>query len=201
MGAAPGTLWGPAVQVAALDRFQGDWVLDQDRTLAAWKEAGVAQVEIDNVRALYEKLKQMEIPSDLQRALGDRAAQALAARGRMHPNLTFQGHVAIGDGVPTSEYRLFAIHQHDQTVCAKAWHHEDRDDPGDMSKCYMRLAIVHDMLWLKLRDQEVPAMTDEDLTDSPPIEAPAGAACDADAPPDADWSDWTIYIFVRRAAN
>lgn len=201
MGGKRGTLWGPAVQVAALGRFQGKWVFDQERTLAAWKDAGMPQDQIESARAMYEELKHIELPPDLRRALGKQADQVAGTMGRMHPNLTFDGHLAIGDSLPSAEYRLFAIHEHDQTVCAKAWHHEDRNDPGDMSKCYVRLAIIGDELHLKVRDQEETSLTDADLTETAPIVAPAGAACDADAPPGTTWSEWTTYVFVRRAQN
>ena len=116
----------------------------------------------------------------------------------MHPDITVDGHVVTCSGMPTSEYRLFAIHQHGPKTCAKAWHHEDRFDPGDMSKCYVRLALVGEELHFQMRMQEgLGDVSDPDLTGSPPIVADSASDCDADAPAGRDWLEWNTYVFVR----
>ena len=48
--------------------------------------------------------------------------------------MVIKGNRAELSGFPAGEYHFFALHTHGQQVCGKAWHHEDRYDPGDMSK-------------------------------------------------------------------
>jgi hypothetical protein len=89
------------------------------------------------------------------------------------------------------------LHQHNQWVCGKAWYHEDRHDPGDMSKCFVRLEIVNADLHFSLRQQDgVLNLNDPDLTNMP-ITAGSASACTADAAADPPWSPWTTYVFIR----
>ncbi len=196
-----GSAWDDPANVAMLEPFQGKWQFDQERTFAQWEAEGMSEEEIDQVREFYGKMAQTELPAESQKALraaGIDPSQLAESIGRMHPDLTFQGHVAIGDSVPAEEYRLFAIHEHDQHVCAKAWHHEDRLDPGDMSKCYVRLAVEGGELHFQMRMQDGwPDLGDPDLTDKLPILAGSDHVCDADAPAGKNWSEWTTYVFVR----
>ena len=68
----------------------------------------------------------------------------------MHNDMKISGNcAAVRSGVPSAEYRLFATHEHGGKVCGKAWHHEDRFDPGDMSKCYVRLSIIDNRMHSK----------------------------------------------------
>jgi hypothetical protein len=184
-----------------LEPFQGKWQFDQERTLARWEAEGMSEEEIAQVRALYQKLAETEVPAEAQkmlRAAGVDPNQLAESIGRMHPDLTFDGHVAVGDGFPAAEYRLFAVHEHDGHVCAKAWHHEDRHDPGDMSKCCAKLAIEGEELHLRVRMQEsFPADGDPDLRERLPILAGPDYVCDADDPAGESWSEWTTYVFVR----
>jgi len=60
------------------------------------------------------------------------------------------------------EYDLFALHQHDQIVCGKAWHHEDPGDPGDMSKAWVRLESVEYELHLHVKMGDSPDLADPD---------------------------------------
>ncbi|HSQ54116.1 MAG TPA: hypothetical protein VLM40_00095 [Gemmata sp.] len=123
--------------------YAGHWVFNFEKTLAAQKAAGVTDDQIAKVRKLYTSNPQL---------------------GKMHPDLTFDGNVAVGSGPIPSEYRFFAMHAHDATVCGKAWHHEDRFDPGDMSKCYVRLALVNGDLHLEVCMLEgLPDLNDPDL--------------------------------------
>ena len=146
-------------------------------------------------------MAQTELPAESQNALraaGIDPSRIAESIGRMHPDLTFDGHLAIGDGLLSCEYRLFGIHEHDQQVCGKAWHHEDRFDPGDMSKCYVRLAIEAEEFHLQVRMQEGwPDLSDPDFGRRLPILAGSGYACDADDPAGNDWSEWITYVFVR----
>jgi hypothetical protein len=200
-GQLGGSAWDDSADVAVLEPFQGKWRFDQERTLAQWEAQGMSKEEIAGVREMYQRLAEAELPAEAEKALraaGVDPSQLAESMGRMHPDLTFEGHVAVCDGFPTGEYRLFAIHEHDQQVCAKAWHHEDRFDPGDMSKCYVRLAVEGDELHLQLRMQDGgPDLDDPDLRGKLPILAASASACDADAPAGEDWSEWTTYVFVR----
>lgn len=200
-GQGGGSAWDDPANVAILEPFQGKWRFDQERTLAQWEGQGMSKEELARVRESYRRLAETEMPAEAQKAL--RAAgvdpnNLAESIGRMHPDLTFERHVAICDGFPAGEYRLFGIHEHDQYVCGKAWHHEDRFDPGDMSKCYVRLAIEGEEFHLQMRMQDGwPDLSDPDLQDKLPILAGSDSTCDADAPAGENWSEWTTYVFVR----
>ena len=97
------------------------------------------------------------------------------------------------------EYRFFSMHEHDGKICGKAWHHEDRYDPGDMSKCYVRLWIENDELHFQFRMQALlPEMSDPDLTSSPPTEGGSAQTCDAERPAGDGWSNWATYVYTRK---
>jgi hypothetical protein len=132
-------------------------------------------------------------------ALGVDPDQIQYGRGKAHPDLTFTGHIAVGAGLPSAEYRFFDLHQHGDTVCGKAWHHEDRDDPGDMSKCYIQLSLVNGELYLKTKMSESALeLNDLDFTRDPPIIAPPGVNCIADALDKENWGEWSTLVFVRQ---
>jgi hypothetical protein len=197
-GSEAGSVWDDTVEVAILEPFQGKWQFDKEQTLAEWRRQGMSDEEIDNLRELYRSMAKIEVPTGVQQALGAAGVdpnEAVKSMGTIHPDLTVQGHVAISDGFVSSEYRLFGIHQHDQYLCGKAWHHEDRFDYGDMSKCYVKLAIEGDEFHLQVMMQDGwPENDDPDLREETPILAAPDSACDADAPAP---SDWTTYVFVR----
>ena len=91
------------------------------------------------------------------------------------------------------------MHQHNGKICGKAWHHEDRFDPGDMSKCFVRLSIIDNRLQFEIKmleDSLDPA--DPDLNPSPPIDLESAAKCDAEKPVPGDSSRWSTFIFTRR---
>jgi hypothetical protein len=91
------------------------------------------------------------------------------------------------------------MHEHGNKVCGKAWHHEDRFDPGDMSKCYVRLMIKDDYLYMEVRMKDgLPDLNDPDLGSSPPTESGSATKCDAVNPVGPDWGDWTTYVFSRK---
>jgi hypothetical protein len=159
-----------------LSQFAGQWAFEFEKTLAAQKAAGATKEQIARVRKLYA-----ENP----------------ALGKMHPDLTVNGDVAVGAGTPSFEYRFFAMHNHDSKVCGKAWHHEDRFDPGDMSKCYVRLSIVGGELHLEVNMPvlyALPAVSDPDLTLTPAVEGDL-SKCDASK---QKAGDWVTYVFSRR---
>jgi hypothetical protein len=115
------------------------------------------------------------------------------------------GNQAVGSGIPSEEYDFFAIHQHGNKVRGKAWHHEDRSDPGDMTKCYVRMAMVVNRLQLEVRTSgRSPDLSDPDMAallaqnqSSPPVDLDTSAKCDADKPANGQWTPWTIAVFTR----
>src|SRR5262245_60913264 len=113
-GAGP---FAGTVESPLLSSLNGKWKFDFDQTVHARKAAGTTEEEIE----------------DLARQYGEKSPLR-----QLHPDITIQGNEAVGMGIPTSEYRFFGLHEHDGKICGKAWHHEDRFDPGDMSKCYVR---------------------------------------------------------------
>jgi len=177
-GAAPGEgPFGPPGQSALLSPFAGTWVLDLDKTLEAHQAAGASDEQIGAIRAFYAQNPQF---------------------GGMLSEMTITGNEAVGkDG---SEYRFFGMHEHDGKICGKAWHHEDRYDPGDMSKCYARLKLDDGLLYLEVKMKDgLPDLNDPDFLSSPlPAEGGSPATCDADAPAGADWDEWTTHVFARK---
>lgn len=197
--------WDDSVEVAILEPFQGEWKFDQNRTLAQWQAEGIPEEEVVRIREMYGKLAESEMPPEALKAMqaaGVDAAQVRKSLSTMHPDLTFQGHVAICSGFPSGEYRLFGIHKHGQEICGKAWHHEDRFDPGDMSKCYVKLAIEGDELRFGVRMQDGwPQDDDPDLRETLPILAESDSVCDAEESAGSDWGEWSTYVFVRGAGK
>jgi hypothetical protein len=98
--------------------------------------------------------------------------------------------------VLSEEYRLFAIHQHGPIVCAKAWYHEDRHDPGDMSKCWVRLERVGDEFHfhVKFQDDSADIEKDPDLTSMPTLVNVKDCEVAGDKP---ESKEWTTFVFVR----
>jgi hypothetical protein len=158
--------------------FAGDWVFDFERTLAAQKAAGATDEQIEKLRKLYAENPRF---------------------GKMHPDMTITGNVAVCAGFPAAEYRFFTMHEHDGKICGKAWHHEDRFDPGDMSKCYVRLKVSDNGLYFETRMKDgLPDPGDPDLRSTLPAEADSAATCDADSPAGKEWSEWTTFVFVKK---
>lgn len=165
---------GPPDGSPLLSPFAGKWVFDFDKTLAAQEAAGVSEEQIAELRKLFADNPIL---------------------GKMHEDLMIKGNVVFGVGTPSSEYRLFAVHEHGSKVCGKAWHHEDRFDPGDMSKCYVRFSIVDGDLHLEVNMLDEPLdVNDPDLL-STPVEADL-SNCDADK---HDSDDWATYVFTPGA--
>lgn len=155
-----------------LQPVQGHWRFDLENTLAVWQSRGVPPEQIAQTRAMNRRFP-------------------------LHQDMTIDGDLAILSGFPQGEYHFFAVHPHDGRVCGKAWHHEDRHDPGDMSKCYTRLELRDGELHLAVRMQDGgPDLHDPDLSDQP---APIGSPdqCGADVAQEPTWSPWQTYVFVR----
>jgi hypothetical protein len=170
--------FGPPRQSALLAPLAGHWSFDLEKTLAAQKAAGVADEQIEQVRKLYADHPEF---------------------GQMHADLDIKGDEAVSSGPLSSEYRFFGMHEHDGKICGKAWHHEDRYDPGDMSKCYVRMELKNGDLHLEQRMKDgLPGVNDPDLHSLPPVESGSSADCDADQPADNDWSQWSTLVFVRK---
>ena len=165
--------FGPADYSPLLTPFAGEWVFDFEKTLAVHKAVGVTDEEIAQTRKFYADNPML---------------------GKMHSDLAIEGNVAVGKGIPSCEYRFFGMHEHDSKVCGKAWHHEDRFDPGDMSKCYVRLSIADGNLHLEVNMLDGwPDLNDPDFLSIPAVEGDV-SECDADKQnPD----EWATYVFTR----
>src|SRR5262249_54260785 len=147
-----------------------------DRTLAAFEVAGAPKEDLDRLRKAYNTDHES---------------------GKLHDDMVITGNESLCG--PISEYRFFGMHQHDNYICGKAWHHEDRFDPGDMSKCYVRLSIKDGRLHFTVRMKDgLPDLGDPDLVRLPPAEGGSAATCDADYPTGKDWLKWNTYVFSRK---
>lgn len=177
--AAPDTTSATASKPSTLlTPFAGRWTCDLEKTLAARLAAGAAKDEVDQLRQIHQ----------------------VSSAGGLHPDVTFSGDTAVYAhfNILESEYLFFGLHRHDNTVCGKAWHHEDRHDPGDMSKCYVRLAVKEGDLWMDVRMKESLDLDDPDLLATPATEDGSADDCQADKPDGSDWSAWETYVFTRR---
>ena len=157
--------------------FAGEWIFDLDKTLVSLKKAGATDEHLAQLRTSYT---------------------GNPPRRNMHSDITFDGNVAVGAGPVSSEYRFFGMHKHGSKICGKAWHHEDRYDPGDMSKCHVRLEIVDGDLSIEVKMQEgLPDSNDPDLSSLPLVEGDV-AKCDVDTKGDRMRGNWMTYVFSRR---
>ncbi|HUG66418.1 MAG TPA: hypothetical protein VMM76_01625 [Pirellulaceae bacterium] len=117
----------------------------------------------------------------------------------LHQNLVISGTTLTGDGVPACEYQLFALHQHGDVLCGKAWHHEDRYDPGDMSKCFIQLEVVESKLKLTVNQLDgLPDLDDPDLHSPTPSSDADG--CRTPALIGEEPKEWAVYCFDKRGA-
>ncbi|MGA2796480.1 MAG: hypothetical protein ABSE63_02765 [Thermoguttaceae bacterium] len=170
--------FGPPKNSSLLSPFIGAWLFDFEKTLSAQRSAGATEEDVQRIRKFYETNPQF---------------------GKMHPDMTIEGNLALCSNTPPSEYWFFAIHEHNGKVCGKAWHHEDRLDPGDMSKCYFRMKIRDNNLHFEVKMKDgLPDLNDPDLLPTPPIELDSAANCNADSVTGDDWSKWTTYVFIRK---
>lgn len=177
-GTAGAEPFGPPDRPVMLAPFEGDWTFNLEKTLEAREASGASPKEIEQARKMHS---------------------LMSAYGGLHGNLAITGTVLTSAGQIPSEYLLFSMHKHGDTVCGKAWHHEDRHDPGDMSKCRVQMKLQKDRLLLKIRWQASSVnLNDPDLTNPEIINPAAASTCDSDTlpdGPDADWSPWNVFIF------
>ena len=168
--------FGPPKNSPLLAPFSGKWTCDFEKTLDAFRAAGVPEESINRSRKFHEENPQF---------------------GNIHPDLEITGDLAVCGSLLSSEYRFFAMHEHDGKICGKAWHHEDRYDPCDMSKCYIRLKLNGNDLQMDVKMQgRGPDLNDPDFNEQPP-EGGSAQECDAENPPGEDWDKWITYIFTR----
>jgi hypothetical protein len=157
--------------------FGGPWRFNLAKTLAQWQADGVPAAEIAQ-------------------------AKTIAAQFPLHADMTLTGDTALLSPLPlVGEYKFFALHPHNGWVCGKAWNHEDRNDPGDMSKCLARLKLDNADLHLALRsDANAADPKDPDVT-TMPVLAGSATTCTADAVADPPWTPWRTYVFDRGDAK
>ena len=168
--------FGRIKQSELLAPFAGHWKCEVGKTLEAFRGNGSSEQEIKYYRSLLQ--------NDPEREL--------------HPDLQIEGDLALYTDIVPSEYRFYSMHKHDPWVCGKAWHHEDRYDPGDMTKCYVRLKMEDDLLYLDVRMKDGwPEPDDPELTSAMPVEGGSPQSCQADNPPGEDWNEWTTFVFSR----
>lgn len=157
-------------------KFSGKWVCNNERTDELQMKHGVSKEEIE-VGKQYRK----EHPE----------------WGKSHEDIVFSDDVASTLGWTASEYKFFHMHKHGDTLCGKAWFHEDRNDPGDMSECRVKLSLVNDELHFQLRTLSGPPNLDDyDAFSEPPFTIDP-AVCDAENPKGTVWEPWTYFVFER----
>jgi hypothetical protein len=181
--------FGPPQRAAILEQFQGKWVCDRDKTYAVWSEQG-KQTAVEATKKIEEAFS---------------ANPQLAGVQLPHPNIAIDGNSIVGDGVVSQEYDLFALHKHGDVVCGKAWHHEDRHDPGDMSKVWVRLSVVGNELHLCVKHDEPLDGVSANVADPDFVNFQAmrelqvegdASRCET-ANDDVRSEMWTTYVFAR----
>jgi hypothetical protein len=156
-----------------LSPFAGRWDFDPESTFALMEK------RIDNPDAIRI------------------SRQFHTSASPLHENLSIAGIKLTGDGLPSCEYQIFALHQHGNVLCGKAWHHEDRHDPGDMSKCFIQLEIIDSKLKLTVNQLDgLPDLDDPDLYSSPSSSAPND--CQTSRLIDSEPNEWAVYFFNKR---
>ncbi len=113
--------------------MQGDWYFNEPLTLAAWKKSMTPrqyQVNIDSL----PQLKAVGIP--------------------LHVDLRISGNAAIGQrAVLMPRYDFTRWDVTEGAITARAWHHEDQYDPGDMYEIDLRLQVSGKELWWEEGDE------------------------------------------------
>jgi hypothetical protein len=175
-------MFGHPKKVALLDPFQGVWKCDRDRTYAVWKKQGKADwIELQKKAA--EALRGVPLSGLV---LGDLSLP--------HPDVTVNGNIIVARGRPSAQYDLFALHSHDKVICGKAWHHEDRHDPGDMSKAWVRLERVGDEFHLHIKSGDEADPDDAEVTRMPTLVD--AKVCETTGEK-IESQMWATYVFVR----
>jgi hypothetical protein len=181
-------VFGPPIKVQLLEPFQGQWDCDRAATFALWKSQG----KNDSVKSTEEFEKHM----DDEFAKSHEPAIRELRRDSPHGDITIKGNIIFGRGALAEEHDLFALHAHGSVVCGKAWFHEDRNDPGDMSKVWIRLELVGDELRIHIKDGESPEQEDADLLERPTLVD--ASKCET-ANDKVESQLWNSYVFRRPA--
>lgn len=172
-----GPLGSPAAS-PLMKPFEGVWTVDFEKTLGAQRAGGALEESIAATRKFHTEHPEL---------------------WTMQGSLRFSGNTAVGEGMLQQEYWCFGLHEHDGWVCGKAWHHEDRHDPGDMSKCCVRFRLDGNDLHFDLRMQDgLPDLNDPDLLTTPAPEGGSATTCDAEKPAGQDWGEWSRTVYVRK---
>lgn len=188
--------FGRHIDVKLLEPFQGEWTIDEPRTFDVWRRQGKGDA-VEQTKEMRKRFAEMKEKKSAVARGAMKLAGIDAALNRLHPDLSITGDTFVGrNGFLSQEYRLFAIHQHGAIVCAKAWFHEDRHDPGDMSKCWLRLERVGDdfHFHVKFQGDDVDTEKDPDLTSMPTLVDAKN--CEV-AGEKLESKEWTTYVFVR----
>ncbi len=187
--------FGRHTDVKLLDRFRGEWTINEERTFDVWRRQGKADA-VEQTKAMRKRLAEVQERESATNRAALKLTGVEAALRRLHADLSVSGDTFVGHGFLSEEYRLFAIHQHGEIVCAKAWFHEDRHDPGDMSKCWVRLERVGDEFHFHVKSQDDSAdiEKDPDLTSMPTLVSAKSCEVAGDK---FESTEWTTYVFVR----
>ena len=187
--------FGRHTDVKLLEPFQGEWTISEERTFDVWRRQGKADA-VEQTKEMRKRLAEVQEKESAAARGAMKLAGVEAALRRLHADLSVSGDTFVGRGFLSQEYRLFAIHQHGEIVCAKAWFHEDRHDPGDMSKCWVRLERVGDEFHFHVKSQDDSAdiEKDPDLTSMPTLVSAESCEVAGDK---LESKEWTTYVFVR----
>ncbi len=181
-------VFGPPIKVRLLDPFQGQWDCDRAGTFALWKSQGKG----DRVQSAEEFEKHL----DKEFAKKHDPTLTELRRDSPHCDITIKGNIIFGRGALAEEHDLFALHAHGSVVCGKAWFHEDRHDPGDMSKVWIRLELVGDELRIHIKDGDFPDQEDADMLERPTLVD--ASKCET-AKEKVESQAWNSFVFRRPA--
>jgi len=88
------------------------------------------------------------------------------------------------------------MHEHEGKICGKSWFHEDRYDPGDMSKCLVRLSSVGEGLRLEVKSAADSAdPEDPEVISQGPVDLDSAKGCLAEKADESNWGPWEVLLF------
>ena len=158
------------------------------------REGAFAESDIGNLLQPFQGSWKYS-PAD-SRALGTKNFLKQQIKTFDHQDITVQRQfIQFGDD---SEYLLFDLHQHDDLLCGKAWYHESVHDPGDMSKCIIRLQISDGKLVMFLKQQDrLGDINDPDIRRVFRANDFTGSVqtCEFEDPAGKHWLDWNVFVF------
>ncbi|MBM4075667.1 MAG: hypothetical protein FJ267_08500 [Planctomycetes bacterium] len=150
---------------------------------------------------LCEMLNEFAGTWALSSALTREASESSSTNTLFEPvdgyQIMISGHIANGVDVTGEQYRMFSLHRHDGWVCGRAWHHEDRLDPGDMSKCHVRLKRDGDKLIFRVRcSRSGGDANDLDVGHAIPVILADNSPCPLDHDFEYVWDDWETRVYL-----